>query len=138
MRGSRCSSSRTWEKSARGGLASLLAAALLKGILSHPAGEPMANAVETHRLIGQCPAGAVSPDGCDSVDGCAGAAGGCAGGVVEGVVGWAFCCRSMTVDAKFRCFAKMARLNDVTIKMAATATVNLLKKLAGPRLPNTV
>ena len=84
--------------------------------------------------IHQCPAEGVSPDGCDSVEGCAGAA----GGVVEGVVGWAFCCRSMTVDAKFRCLAKMARLNDVTMKIAATTTVNLLKKLAGPRLPNTV
>jgi hypothetical protein len=45
---------------------------------------------------------------------------------------------SMTVEEKFRCFAKIARLNEVTMKIAATTTVSLLKKLAGPRLPNTV
>jgi hypothetical protein len=44
----------------------------------------------------------------------------------------------MIVEETFRCFAKMAKLSDVTIKMAATNTVNLLRKLAGPRLPNTV
>ncbi len=87
----------------------------------------------------QCPAEGVSPDGCDSVEDCAGAAGGCAGAVVEGVAaGWLFCCMSITVEAKFRCLAKMARLKDVSMKIAATTTVNLLKKLAGPRLPNTV
>ncbi len=67
----------------------------------------------------------------DSPDGCAvGAAGGAAGSLL--------CSRAMSVEEKFRCLAKIARLNDVTIKMAATNTVSLLRKLAGPRLPNTV
>lgn len=44
----------------------------------------------------------------------------------------------MTVEEKFCCFAKIARLNEVTMNIAATTTVSLLKKLAGPRLPNTV
>lgn len=73
----------------------------------------------------------VSPAGCAfSV--------GWAGGGVAGAVGSLLGCMSMTVDEKFRCFAKIARLKEVTMKMAATTTVSLLKKLAGPRLPNTV
>jgi len=44
----------------------------------------------------------------------------------------------MTVDEKFRCFARMARLNEVSMNTAATMTVSLLRKLAGPRLPKTV
>ena len=44
----------------------------------------------------------------------------------------------MTVEENVRSLAMMARLNEVTMKMAATTTVNLLKKLAGPRLPKTV
>ena len=44
----------------------------------------------------------------------------------------------MTVEAKLRSFARIARLNEVSMKTDATITVNLLKKLAGPRLPNTV
>ena len=44
----------------------------------------------------------------------------------------------MTVEENVRSFAKIARLSAVSMKTAATATVNLLKKLAGPRLPKTV
>jgi hypothetical protein len=44
----------------------------------------------------------------------------------------------MTVDENACSFARMARKSEVSIKTAATATVNLLKKLAGPRLPKTV
>ena len=44
----------------------------------------------------------------------------------------------MTVEEKFRCFARMARLNEVSMNTAATMTVSLLRKLAGPRLPKTV
>ena len=44
----------------------------------------------------------------------------------------------MTVEEKLRSFARIARLNEVNMKTAATTTVNLLRKLAGPRLPKTV
>jgi hypothetical protein len=44
----------------------------------------------------------------------------------------------MTVEATFRCLAKIAKLSDVTMNTAATMTVSLLRKFAGPRLPNTV
>ena len=44
----------------------------------------------------------------------------------------------MTVEAKFRSFAMMAKDNEVNMKTNAVMTVNLLRKLAGPRLPNTV
>jgi hypothetical protein len=44
----------------------------------------------------------------------------------------------MTVEENVRSLAMMARLNEVIMKIAATTTVNLLKKLAGPRLPKTV
>jgi len=37
-----------------------------------------------------------------------------------------------------RSFARIARLNEVSMNTDATMTVNLLKKFAGPRLPNTV
>lgn len=41
-------------------------------------------------------------------------------------------------EENVRSLASIARLNDVSMKIAATTTVNLLKKFAGPRLPNTV
>ena len=44
----------------------------------------------------------------------------------------------MTVEEKVRSLASIARPSEVSMKMAATTTVNLLKKLAGPRLPKTV
>ena len=46
--------------------------------------------------------------------------------------------RSMIVEEKVRSLARMARLSEVTMKTIATTTVNLLRKFAGPRLPNTV
>ena len=67
----------------------------------------------------------------------AGAAGVVAGGSGAGCEVSVFL-RSMTVEENVRSLAMMARLNEVTMKMAATTTVNLLKKLAGPRLPKTV
>lgn len=73
----------------------------------------------------------VSPPECDF------SAGG-AGGAAVGAAGSLFDSMSMTVDEKFCCLARIARVNEVTMKMAATTTVSLLKKLAGPRLPNTV
>ena len=66
---------------------------------------------------------------------------------MDSVVGWAevagaadspFLFKSMTVDSKVRCLAKIASVNEVIMKIAATTTVSLLRKLAGPRLPNTV
>lgn len=59
-------------------------------------------------------------------------------GVELGVVAAGFLFKSMTVEEKFRSFAKMARVNEVNINTKAVMTVNLLKKFAGPRLPNTV
>ena len=44
----------------------------------------------------------------------------------------------MTVEENVRSLASIARLSEVSMKMAATTTVNLLKKFAGPRLPKTV
>ena len=62
---------------------------------------------------------------------------GAAGGVVLGVLS-GFLFRSMTVEEKFRSFARMAKDKDVNINTKAVMTVNLLRKLAGPRLPKTV
>ena len=59
-------------------------------------------------------------------------------GVELGVVAAGFLFKSMTVEEKFRSFAKIARVKDVNINTKAVMTVNLLKKFAGPRLPNTV
>mgnify|MGYP003441918999 FL=1 len=59
-------------------------------------------------------------------------------GVELGVVAAGFLFKSITVDAKFRSFAMMANDNEVNMKTNAVMTVNLLRKLAGPRLPNTV
>jgi hypothetical protein len=63
-------------------------------------------------------------------------------GVVAGVSGAvrevSFFLRSMIVEENVRSLAMMDKLNEVSMKMAATTTVNLLKKLAGPRLPKTV
>lgn len=59
-------------------------------------------------------------------------------GVELGVVAAGFLFKSMTVEEKFRSFAKMARVKEVNINTKAVMTVNLLKKFAGPRLPNTV
>ena len=61
-----------------------------------------------------------------------------AGGVVPGVVAAGFLFRSMTVEAKFRSLARMAKERDVNMNTKAVMTVNLLRKFAGPRLPNTV
>ena len=55
------------------------------------------------------------------------------GAVVAG-----FLFRSMTVEEKVRSLARIAKDNDVNINTNAVITVNLLKKFAGPRLPNTV
>ena len=55
-----------------------------------------------------------------------------------GAVESGFLFRSMTVEEKVRSFARMARDNEVNINTKAVITVNLLKKFAGPRLPNTV
>ena len=55
-----------------------------------------------------------------------------------GVASAGFFFMSMTVEEKFRCLAKMAKVRDVTMNTEAMTTVNLLKKFAGPRLPNTV
>ena len=71
--------------------------------------------------------------GCDSVAGWAGVS-----GVVAGAVGTSFFFRSITVEEKFRSLARIARLSEVIMNTAATPTVSLLRKLAGPRLPNTV
>jgi hypothetical protein len=57
---------------------------------------------------------------------------------VAGAVGAGFWFRSMTVDEKVRFFARTASEREVSIKTNAVTTVNLLKKFAGPRLPNTV
>ena len=59
-------------------------------------------------------------------------------GVELGVVAAGFLFRSMTVEEKFRSFAMMANDNEVNMKTNAVMTVNLLRKFAGPRLPNTV
>ena len=58
--------------------------------------------------------------------------------LVGGVVGDDFLFRSMTVDEKFRSFARMAKDREVSINTKAVMTVNLLRKFAGPRLPKTV
>ena len=42
-----------------------------------------------------------------------------------------FLFRSMTVEEKFRSFARMAKDKDVNINTKAVTTVNLLRKLAG-------
>lgn len=60
---------------------------------------------------------------------------------VEGELGdvvAGFLFRSMTVEEKVRSLARIAKDNDVNINTNAVITVNLLKKFAGPRLPNTV
>ena len=44
----------------------------------------------------------------------------------------------MTVDENVCSFARIASLKEVNMKTAATTTVNLLRKFAGPRLPKTV
>lgn len=59
-------------------------------------------------------------------------------GVALGVVAAGFLFKSMTVEEKLRSFAIIARDNDVNMKTNAVMTVNLLRKFAGPRLPNTV
>ena len=59
-------------------------------------------------------------------------------GVELGAVAAGFLFKSMTVEAKLRSFARMARDKEVNMNTNAVMTVNLLKKLAGPRLPNTV
>ena len=59
-------------------------------------------------------------------------------GVELGVVAAGFLFKSMTVEEKFRSLAKIARVKEVNINTKAVMTVNLLKKFAGPRLPNTV
>ena len=61
-----------------------------------------------------------------------------AGGVLFGVASAGFLFRSMTVEEKFRSLARMANDRDVNINTKAVMTVNLLRKFAGPRLPNTV
>lgn len=50
------------------------------------------------------------------------------------VVGW----RSMTVEEVLACFESKAKLREVSMKMMAVPTVTLLRKVPGPRLPNTV
>lgn len=59
-------------------------------------------------------------------------------GVALGAVEAGFLFRSMTVEEKFRSFARMARVKEVNMNTNAVMTVNLLRKFAGPRLPNTV
>lgn len=44
----------------------------------------------------------------------------------------------MTVEEKFRSFARIAKVSEVNMNTKAVMTVNLLRKFAGPRLPNTV
>jgi hypothetical protein len=44
----------------------------------------------------------------------------------------------MTVDEVFACLDKRAKLRDVSINTIAAPTVTLLRKVPGPRLPNTV
>lgn len=46
--------------------------------------------------------------------------------------------RSMTVDAVCSCLESKASPSEVNMKMIAAATVTLLRKVPGPRLPNTV
>ena len=58
--------------------------------------------------------------------------------MAPGAAGAGFVFRSMTVEEKFRCLARMARDKEVNINTNAVMTVNLLRKFAGPRLPKTV
>lgn len=55
-----------------------------------------------------------------------------------GAVAVGFLFKSMTVEEKLRSLARMASDNEVNMNTKAVITVNLLKKFAGPRLPNTV
>lgn len=55
-----------------------------------------------------------------------------------GAVAAGFLFKSRTVEEKLRSLARMASDNEVNMNTKAVITVNLLKKFAGPRLPNTV
>jgi hypothetical protein len=48
--------------------------------------------------------------------------------------GW----RSITVEDVFACLESTAKLREDSMKMIAAPTVTLLRKVPGPRLPNTV
>ena len=59
-------------------------------------------------------------------------------GVVEEDSWCVWGCKSMTVDEVWACLESNAKLREVSINIIAVPTVTLLRKVPGPRLPNTV